>query len=216
MAISTRKEGSWQAEKSEKTRTAVMEATIQCFIDLGYTNTTVTKIADTAGVSRGAMMHHFDSRFDIIKASVHYLTDKRLAEFRKLITEAQGDTGGNEVNEENLHTTVNAMWKFFHLPSYTAFQELLIAARSDSELSKVMTPAQKEFDSRITNSIRALFPAWENLKPTQEVLTDLFFYTLQGMAISKITNKKQTRVKNLLDLLVQQALYEYKQASSKA
>ena len=216
MAISTRKEGSWQAEKSEKTRTAVMEATIQCFIDLGYTNTTVTKIADTAGVSRGAMMHHFDSRFDIIKASVHYLTDKRLAEFRELITEAQGDTGGNEVNEETLHTTVNAMWKFFHLPSYIAFQELLIAARSDSELSKVMTPAQKEFDSRITNSIRALFPAWENLKPTQEVLTDLFFYTLQGMAISKITNKKQTRVKNLLDLLVQQALYEYKKARSKA
>jgi hypothetical protein len=34
------------------------------------------------------------------------------------------------------------------------------------------------------------------------------------MAISKITNKKQTRIKNLLELLIQEALREYQKASA--
>ena len=196
--------GSWQAEKSEKTRTTVMEATIQCFVKIGYTNTTVTKIAEEAGVSRGAMMHHFSDRFDIIKASVEFLTERRLEEFRKLVSEGSID-GGHTVNEDNLRVTINALWKFFHKPSYIAFQELLVAARTDSELAKVMTPAQKDLDSRITDSIDSMFPAWDAIESTREVITDLLFYTLQGMAISKINNKKQARVQNLLDLLVNEA-----------
>ena len=207
-------DGTWQSEKSEKTRTTVMEATIQCFVKIGYTNTTVTKIAEEAGVSRGAMMHHFTDSFDIIKASVTYLTDKRLKEFTRLISEAAQEEAGMSVTEDNLRLTINALWKFFHLPSYIAFQELLIAARTDVELDKVMSPAQKEFNRRITDSIRALFPVWSGIEATQDILTDLFFYTLQGMAISKITNKKQTRIKNLLELLIQEALREYQKASA--
>ena len=35
---------------------------MQCLIDIGYAQTTTEKIAQKAGVSRGAMTHHFKSR----------------------------------------------------------------------------------------------------------------------------------------------------------
>jgi AcrR family transcriptional regulator len=73
-----------QAEKSLKTQTAILEATIACLVKLGYFNTTMEKIAQYAKVSRGAMMHHFSSRADVIEKTAIYLTEKRLAEFEAL------------------------------------------------------------------------------------------------------------------------------------
>ena len=58
-----RNEKGWQVEKSAMTRWSILEATIQCLLELGYANTTTALIANYAGVSRGAMMHHFPSRF---------------------------------------------------------------------------------------------------------------------------------------------------------
>ena len=55
----------WQAQKSAATRNLIVEAAIRCFVDLGYAQTTTTAIAEKAGLSRGAMLHHFPSKIDI-------------------------------------------------------------------------------------------------------------------------------------------------------
>ncbi|MEM1404886.1 MAG: TetR/AcrR family transcriptional regulator [Pseudomonadota bacterium] len=202
------REDTWQAEKSENTRNVIMEATVKCYVEYGYTNTTVTKIATTAGVSRGAMMHHFADRQDVIIASVAYLSKKQLDEFRSLVAAADiGDE--NEVTEEKLRITIDSLWKFFHLPSYVAYLELLIAARTDDELAKIMKRSQLDFDRQVNAAIRATFPAWKSIESTRELVTDLWFYTLQGMATTKIINRRQTRVKNLLELLVRETFELY-------
>lgn len=212
MAANHSKDMSWQAQKSEKTRSTIMDAVIRCYIKYGYTNTIVTNIAQEAGVSRGAMMHHFDDRLDIIRSSVKYLEEQRLHEFKTLISKASVDDGYT-VNEDNLRITINALWKFFHIPSYIAYQELLVAARTDKELAKVMDPTQKDFDHRISELIRSMFPAWNDMESTRAILTDLVFYTLQGMAISKINNRKQARIQNLLDFLVKESHAMYLRAN---
>ena len=202
------KTSTWQAEKSEITRNAIMEATLKCYIDFGYANTTVTKIAETARVSRGAMMHHFEDRQSIIGASVTYLTEKRQKEFESLIIKAQV-ADGTIVTEKLLKLTTSLLWKFFHSPNYVAFQELVMAARTDPELAKILRPAQKDLDNRIADSIRSIFPAWREIESTRELITDLYFYTLQGLAMNNLTQKNEPRVQKLLDHLVQEALYEY-------
>lgn len=213
MARRKGREDTWQAEKSENTRNVIMEATVRCYVEHGYTNTTVTKIATEAGVSRGAMMHHFSDRQDVIIASVEYLSKKQLDEFRKLVAAADiGDE--NEVTEEKLRITVDSLWKFFHLPSYIAYLELLVAARTDEELSKIMKRTQLDFDKQVNNAIRSTFPAWKSIESTRELVTDLWFYTLQGMATTKIINRRQTRVKNLLEFLVRETFELYLRSSS--
>ena len=60
----------WQAQKSASTRELIIEAAIKCLVELGYARTTTTVIAEKAGLSRGAMLHHFPSKLGIIRAAV--------------------------------------------------------------------------------------------------------------------------------------------------
>ncbi len=72
---------SWQAQKSAMTRDKILEAAVDCFIHLGYTNVTTAKVASAAGVSRGAMLHHFPSKTELIQAATEYLHGKLLEDF---------------------------------------------------------------------------------------------------------------------------------------
>ena len=47
----------WQQRKSIQTRLAILEAAIDCLQEHGFARTTTQLIAQTAGISRGAMLH---------------------------------------------------------------------------------------------------------------------------------------------------------------
>ena len=76
---------SWQAQKSAMTRDRILEAAIDCFVNLGYTNVTTAKVASAAGVSRGAMLHHFPSKTELIQAAVEFLHDKVLEDYTQRV-----------------------------------------------------------------------------------------------------------------------------------
>lgn len=51
-----------QQERAVRTRRAVLEAAATVFADHGYTAATVADILKTAGVTKGALYFHFDSK----------------------------------------------------------------------------------------------------------------------------------------------------------
>ena len=83
----TRTGDGWQAEKSAMTRKAILEAAVRCLVKEGYNKTTTAMIASEAGVSRGAMMHHFSARAEVIKVVIAFLHERRLDEYRQLMGE---------------------------------------------------------------------------------------------------------------------------------
>lgn len=54
--------GNWQARKSASTRLQIVEATLRCFVKLGYFHTTTPAIAEEASLSRGAPIAGIESR----------------------------------------------------------------------------------------------------------------------------------------------------------
>ncbi len=62
-----------QAERSETTRTALLEAARQLFAERGFSKTGREDIAVLAGVTRGALYHHFGSKQEIFRAVVEQL-----------------------------------------------------------------------------------------------------------------------------------------------
>ncbi|HSN70917.1 MAG TPA: TetR/AcrR family transcriptional regulator, partial [Steroidobacteraceae bacterium] len=130
----------WQAQKSASTRNQIIEAAIKCFVDLGYSRTTTTAIAEKAGLSRGAMLHHFPSKIDIVRAAVEYLHSKRLKAFRKAISRV------SPTDSERVQQSVEAYWQQVRHPMFVAFFELTVAARTDTELAAILKPAQEAFD----------------------------------------------------------------------
>jgi len=51
-----------QEQRSEETRNRILAAAESCFAHSGYDGTSVEQICQEAGVSKGALYHHFDSK----------------------------------------------------------------------------------------------------------------------------------------------------------
>src|ERR1700712_2169365 len=66
-----------QAERSAATREALLDATLKCLVEDGYAKTTTARGAERGGLSRGAPLHHFQTRDALLAAAAEHLTQKR-------------------------------------------------------------------------------------------------------------------------------------------
>ena len=204
-----RNEKGWQAEKSAMTRSAILEATIQCLLELGYANTT-TALANYAGVSRGAMMHHFPSRMSVIKAAVDYLHVLRLREYREMMSDI--DDPRVSLTYEVTFKSVEAAWNYVNLPSFIAYQELMAASRTDAELEKVIGPVEKDFEKQFLNAAKSVFPHVKNLENFTGA-HDMVNFVMQGMALSHMSMKRHARAKVVITSLADMLYNIYRDAN---
>ena len=193
-----RNEKGWQAEKSSMTRSAILEATIQCLLELGYASTTTALIANYAGVSRGAMMHHFPSRISVMRAVIDYLHVLRLQEYRDLMSDI--DDPQSKLTDKAIRESVEAAWRYVNLPSFMAYQEMLAASRTDAELRQIIEPVEKDFEKQFLNTVKAVFPHWQNLARL-EGAHDMVQFLMKGMALSHMSVRKNARAKRVMTYL---------------
>lgn len=205
-----RNEKGWQAEKSAMTRSAILEATIQCLLELGYANTTTALIANYAGVSRGAMMHHFPSRMSVIKAAVDYLHVLRLREYREMMADI--DDPHRSLTYEVTLKSVEAAWNYVNLPSFIAYQELMAASRTDAELEKVIGPVEKDFEKQFLHTAKSVFPHVKNLENFTGA-HDMVNFVMQGMALSHMSMKRNARAKVVITSLADMLYSIYRDAN---
>ncbi|WP_169799311.1 TetR/AcrR family transcriptional regulator, partial [Nocardioides jensenii] len=69
-----------QEERSRAMRQRLLEATVECLVEAGFSGTSTTLVSQRAGVSRGAQLHHFPTKNDLVLAAVEHLTEVRGAE----------------------------------------------------------------------------------------------------------------------------------------
>lgn len=178
----------WQQIKSENTRIAILDAALRCLYEVGYNNTTTGKVARYAGVSRGAMLHHFPSRRALLTATVAHLSHNRLAQFEEQ---------ERKINEGAAHSRVeegiDAYWEQLHSPLFTVFHELHVASRTDSELREILVPALREFDESWRKTAESVFPdlAVSEQFNTANLLT---LFLLEGMAVRGVKGGEIPRI----------------------
>lgn len=165
--------GTLQAAKAAQTRKRLIDATVRCLVKYGYARTTTPRVAEEAGLSRGAMMHHFENGAALIKATIRELHEKRLRAFRR----AAGET------EHDVDNLVETYWAQVQKPGFIAFHELAIAARTDKDLAGIMEPLQEEFRDRFNTQAESLFPEWRSSPEKFDLAMRLSQTILEGMAI---------------------------------
>jgi len=171
----------WQQTKSENTRTAILDAAIACFYDIGYNNTTTEKVAAQAGVSRGAMLHHFPSRLELIKATVVHLNQKRLLLFEEQERKIQENAEHSLIDEG-----IDAFWKQLHSPLFVVFHELRTASRTDPDLKKIMIPEIRKFEQSWQSITESVFPDFA-LSEAFDTANLVTVFLLEGMAVNGVT-----------------------------
>ena len=166
-----------QALKSAKTRSRLIEANIRCLVKYSYADTTTPKVAQEAGLSRGAMLHHFENGRQLMQATLVELHHKRLRAFRR----AAGTL------DHDARTLLRTYWEQLLRPTFIAFQELAIASRTDKELAKTLEPVRREFNERWHDLAIELFPEWSDDPTAFKVALGLTHNTLEGMALNRLT-----------------------------
>ncbi|MCZ6803316.1 MAG: TetR/AcrR family transcriptional regulator [Proteobacteria bacterium] len=184
----------WQAHKSSTTREQILDAAIRCIVDLGYANSTTTKIAEHAGLSRGATLHHFPSRLDIIRAAVDYIHQKRLRAFKKSVINTPKDS-------DHVSMAVHAYWSHINHPFFIVFFELSVAARHDDDLADILRPAQKAYDEEWYKTAQELYPEWQSDPEAFDLALNLSQQLLEGMAVSHLTHAREVNHDALLHYL---------------
>ena len=185
----------WQQTKSQLTRTSILQAAVDCFYELGYARTTTENVAQRANVSRGAMLHHFPARADLIAATVHYLNQQRIEMFAREEFAAQQGAEHTRIEEG-----IDVYWQQLNTPTFVVFFELRVAARTDPELAAVVAPAMQEFESAWYEAVKDVFPDLA-LSEAFERANYITLYLLEGMAGARMSGNRPVPEQLLLGWL---------------
>lgn len=156
MKVATRRPRK-QAERSATTRRALLDATIACLADLGYAGTTSVAVAERAGLSRGAQLHHFGTRDQLVVAAVEHLAQERMRRVRTEMSRiapqgAQLQTLTTVTQERE--AALGLLAEALSGPLYAASLELWVAARSDPGLRKELVPAEERVNAELAEICR--------------------------------------------------------------
>lgn len=178
-------------ERSEETRARLLEATIESLVAVGYARASTTEIADRARVSRGAQVYHYPTKAALVAAAVEHLLHRRHEELLKLFETLPHGADAPAA-------AIGLLWKFFEGPSFDAWLEFVVAARTDPDLRDALVRQSEPFVTAVGETLRKYLPtiAWNPIfrRP------DFVFALLDGLALTRILYAEE-RSSRMLDEL---------------
>lgn len=196
-----------QAERTAETRARLIDATIECLIDSGYSGTTTVAVCKRAGVSHGSLLHHYGTRERLLGAALDAVYER----LQRPVIESLEQL---PLGEERVDALVELMWGAFGSLEFKAVLELWLAASNQSDVGWAVWPEAEDFDRAIQPLAEHLFPDVAARMPDFSLYISLIFQVLQGMGLAHATwpqgedDSTRVRVRALLGRLVRDAFSE--------
>ena len=194
-----------QAQRREQTRTALLDATIDCLVDVGYARTSVQEICARAGVSKGAVQHHFTAKAELMAAAVEHLTTKLRRQLATSLDELPG--GGTGVA-----AAIDLLWTGYSGTLSTAVTELWVAARTDPELRAAIRPVDRALGRATLEHVTQV--AGELPPERAEMLFWLTVNLTRGLALDAELGGDPNRRRQLLEEWKRIAVLLYQDAAT--
>jgi AcrR family transcriptional regulator len=177
-------------ERSLRTRELLLDATLEAIIEIGYAKTSTSEVCARAGLSRGAQLHQFGSKAELLGHAVEHLADKQREQLQEAVAAVEPGT-------DPAHAVVDLAWATFSGPLGKASVELFVATNEDDELHERMHDAQRALT-------RETFAACAEVAEDalgRERLRTVFWLTInliRGLTIDEMLGRDEARRANLL------------------
>ncbi len=175
-------------ERSRVTQQRLLEATIDCLVEYGWSGATTTVIAERAGVSRGAQLHHYPTRAALVMAAVEHLAERRAAEIR---AEAAALSAGH------LDKVVDMLAAAYTGPLFVAALELWVAGRTDPELRDALVALEARVGREMHRLTVDLLSADET-KPGVREVVQATLDLLRGLGVANLLTDDSHRRRAIL------------------
>ena len=180
-----------QAERSAAMRIRLLDATVECLVTYGYSGTTTQRVVEIAGVTRGAQVHHFRSKEDLVAAAVEHLAEQR-------VQAAIRDFGQVAGSPDAVSMMLDYLWESHQGPIFVATLELWVAARTDRVLAEHIERVEPIVIGALIGALAQLVPD----RAAQKELRDLAFTAmdaLRGILLSSFVDRDVNRAKKRWD-----------------
>jgi AcrR family transcriptional regulator len=180
-----------QVAKSEATRVHVLKTTVDCLAKRPASDVSIATISKYAKVSRGGVQYHFKTRRALLAATVEYLHQLRLEQFRE-------DLAAIKPGKDVIDAVIDTYWRHLNENLFRAYQELVLAARSDRALSAMLAPKYRVFQHNWYETARTTF-GWTYQDPNVARAGEIAHYVLEGMAYGVLAGQlRDTVIRDLL------------------
>jgi AcrR family transcriptional regulator len=180
-----------QEERTRAMRLRLLEATVECLAELGWSGTSTTEVSRRAGVSRGAQLHHFPTKDDLVLAAVEHLTAVRAEE---LAADAAGLPAGPRRTRAVLEMLAGQVTG----PVFRAALELWVAARTDPALRTAVAPLEQRVGRDLHRRAVELLGADEAV-PGHRELVQATLDLVRGLGLAATLTVDTARRARVLD-----------------
>ncbi|GAA0314351.1 TetR/AcrR family transcriptional regulator [Actinoallomurus spadix] len=140
-----------QEERRAETRTRLLDATVECLAELGWSGTSTTEVARRAGVSRGAQQHHYPTKMLLVGAALEHLLERQRLAFERAFAALPAE-------RRNVEGALDLLWETFRQAPALALMELAMAARTDVTLRELSIDINERIIAVILEVFHRLFP----------------------------------------------------------
>lgn len=180
----------WQEQKSAQTRIAILTSAVKCLTEIGYAKTSTQIVAKTAKLSRGAMLHHYATKADLISNLIDFINYRRLQAFYHEVKKM------NDTERVVEGKAFELYWRLNKKPESDAHLELTVASRTDSDLKKLFDHKARAHDNFILDTLPVFFPEWsEASRENLQLAHDISLVTFTGLRVkSNVISSKERRL----------------------
>ncbi|HLN76246.1 MAG TPA: TetR/AcrR family transcriptional regulator [Nocardioidaceae bacterium] len=180
-----------QEERTRAMRQRLLEATVDLLVERGWSGTTTTLVSKRAGVSRGAQLHHFPTKNDLVLAAVAHLSDVRGRELADAATNLPS-------GRRRTRAVLEMLADHFTSPVFTAALELWVAARTDPQLLAALAPLEQRIGREIHRRTVELLGVDER-QPGVRELVQATLDLVRGLGLANTISDDTSRRKRILD-----------------
>ncbi|HVK80546.1 MAG TPA: TetR/AcrR family transcriptional regulator [Verrucomicrobiae bacterium] len=137
-----------QKDRRESTQRGVLEATLRCIGRVGYASVSLNEVAKDAGVSRGAITHHYASKLELAAAAMEHFFTARYERLMSLLADK---------STLSLDERLDILGKEFEDLFPIGF-EIIVALRTDPELQARYDALAMDRYEEMTQGYERMFP----------------------------------------------------------
>ena len=170
-------------DRSRATRRRLLETTIRCLATHGFQTSTVGFIAAEAGISRGAVQHHFRTREDLILGALEHMFAERVA-----LLDAMPERDG----PDRIHAIVADMVEAIGGELFKAALQVWNAAAADPDLRAAVLPLERHFAREVhARAVRLL--GVDDADPDTRALVQATLDMARGLALADVLTDDSRR-----------------------
>jgi AcrR family transcriptional regulator len=168
-----------QQERRAATQRRVLDAAVECLVEFGYGGLTTGRVADGAGVSRGALLQQYPTRERLVVAALEHVFNRRATELRAIARALPPDA-------DRIATALSLLWTQISSPLFAAGLELWVAARTDAGLREALLPFDRALRTAIRELLYDLFGEPANQHPDFAEVVVMVLNAMHGTALNRI------------------------------